>query len=275
MSDFEVRGDVLVRYRGLEKEITVPVGIREIAEGAFSNCQFAEQIYLPEGLKKIGDHAFGGCRALKAISLPDSVAEIGEYTFQYCDDLKDVKFPKGLTHMGSGVFRHCRSLEELTVPETLVKAGYECFYGCVKLEKIVLHGSDFGRSMLDGCFRLVFVDGPLAALERLDRDMADIVCMEYSRRCNDGIYSQQAHDAYAAFLTDVSVGIMKYIAENDDVKALYYFVEHSAISEASADAFIALAQQHDAFRVVSTLMEYRNSHFGEDGLDLIDQNFEL
>jgi len=177
--------------------------------------------------------------------------------------------------MGNGVFRHCRALEELTIPDSMEKIGYECFYGCDHLEKIVLHGREFGRSMLDGCSRLVFVDAPLAALERLGRDMADIVCMEYSRRCNDGIYSEQARDAYAAFLTDVSVGIMKYIAENDDVKALYYFVEHSAISEASADAFIALAQQHDAFRVVSTLMEYRNSHFGEDGLDLIDQNFEL
>ena len=275
MNNFEIRENTLVRYRGLEKEITVPAGITEIAEGAFSNCQFAERIILPDGLEKIGDHAFGGCRALKGISLPDSVTEIGEYTFQYCDELRDVRFPAGLTHMGNGVFRHCRSLEELIVPPTLERVGYECFYGCDRLEKIVLHGSVFGRSMLDGCSRLVFVDGPLAALERLGRDMADIVCMEYSRRCNDGVYSDQAHKAYADFLTDVSLGIMKYIAENDDVKALYYFVEHSAISETSADQFIALAQQHDAFRVVSTLMEYRNAHFGEDGLDLIDQNFEL
>jgi len=272
---FEIKDGVLVRYRGLEPNIVIPEEVKEIGEGAFSNCHFAEHIVLHDGIEKIGSHAFGGCRALKEICLPDSVTELGEYTFQYCDSLTSVQFPEGLKSIRDGVFRHCRALEELSVPEKLESIGYESFYGCDNLKKIILHGKNFGRSMLDGCFKLTYFDGPYEALIRLDRDAADIVCMEYSRHCNDGIYSKTAVDAYARFLTDVSKGIMQYIAENDDVKALYYFVEHSAISEQSTDAFITLAQKNDAFRVVSTLMEYRNRNFGEDGLDLIDQNFEL
>jgi len=273
--NFEIKDHVLVRYRGLEKQIVLPEEVREIGIGAFSNCHTAEEIILHEGITAIGNHAFGGCRALRDIDLPDSVTELGEYTFQYCDSLKAVKFPKNLKAIRDGVFRHCNALEELILPEGLESVGYETFYGCGNLKRITLHGKNFGRSMLDGCFRLIFFDGPYEALVRLDQDAADIVCMEYSRRCGEGVYSETADEAYRAFLTDVSRGIMQYIAENDDVKALYYFVEHGAISEPSTDAFISLAQQNDAFRVVSTLMEYRNRHFGEDGLDLIDQTFEL
>lgn len=272
---FEIKDSTLVRYHGLERRIVIPEEVTEIGIGAFSNCHTAEEILLHDGIRTVGNHAFGGCRALREMILPDSVTELGEYTFQYCDSLKKITFPKGLKHIRDGVFRHCTALEELTLPEGLESVGYETFYGCSQLRRILLHGKEFGRSMLDGCFRLTYFDGPLAALVRLDRDAADIVSMEYSRHWGEGIYSETADRAYAEFLTDVSHGIMQYIAENDDVKALYYFVEQGAISEQSADTFIGLAQQNDAFRVVSTLMEYRNRHFGEDGLDLIDQTFDL
>lgn len=239
--NFDVKNGVLLRYHGLEKAIALPGEVTEIGEGAFSNCHFLETITLHEGVRKIGNHAFGGCRALREISLPDSVEELGEYTFQYCDALTSVVFPKNLKAIGDGVFRHCNALEELVLPESLLSVGYETFYGCEKLARITLHGESFGRSMLDGCFRLTYFDGPYAALARLDRNAADIVCMEFARHCNDGIYSKTAADAYGEFLTDVTEGIMKYIAENDDVKALYYFVEHDAISEQSTDQFIGLA----------------------------------
>lgn len=273
--NFEIREHVLVRYRGLEPEITVPQEVTEIGEGAFSNCHFAEKICLHDGITKIGNHAFGGCRALREVKIPDSVTELGEYTFQYCDRLNRVKFSENLKQIRDGVFRHCTALETLEFPKSTQSVGYETLYGCDHLKRIILYGEKFGRSMLDGCFALNFFDGPYEALIRLEQDTADVVSLEFARNYSAGVYSEVAEQAYARYLTDVSEGIIRYIAENDDVKALSYFVEHNAISEQSTDRFISSAQKCDAFRVLSTLMEYHNRRFGGAGMDFIDRTFSL
>ena len=92
------------------KEIVIPAGVKEIAEGTFSGGGKVASITLPEGLEKIGPMAFKG-NALTHIALPASLKEIGEEAFAYCEQLKTVDGLHSGVIIGSQAFLHCTALE--------------------------------------------------------------------------------------------------------------------------------------------------------------------
>ena len=55
---FLISGDVLVAYKGGQAEVTIPDGVRVIADEVFWNHPEIEKIYLPESVTSIGDKAF-------------------------------------------------------------------------------------------------------------------------------------------------------------------------------------------------------------------------
>lgn len=63
-SDFLISGGVLVAYRGSDKEVKVPEGVRVIAGEAFADHKEIEKISLPDTLQAIDDRAFAGCNIL-------------------------------------------------------------------------------------------------------------------------------------------------------------------------------------------------------------------
>jgi hypothetical protein len=60
----------------------LPSTIREIYSGAFSNCQYLENIIIPDGVTFIGSTMFFGCTNLKILKLPKSISQIDEFAFQ-------------------------------------------------------------------------------------------------------------------------------------------------------------------------------------------------
>ncbi len=62
--DYEIKGRVLVKYKG-------PGG----------------KVVIPRGITKIGDQAFARCRNLTAVDIPNSVNEIGIFAFYGCTGL--------------------------------------------------------------------------------------------------------------------------------------------------------------------------------------------
>ena len=55
---FEVEGDILVKYRGRQKEVIIPDGIREIGRDAFSYNRYIRRVVIPEGVRVIAGSAF-------------------------------------------------------------------------------------------------------------------------------------------------------------------------------------------------------------------------
>ena len=82
--DFIIENDVLIKYVGTGSSVTIPQGLREIGQEAFSRH-----------------------RTLVKVEIPDSVETIGDGAFSDCHKLWRIGFPAGLKRLGSGALRNC------------------------------------------------------------------------------------------------------------------------------------------------------------------------
>lgn len=80
MSDFELNGDILVKWNSRKREAIVPSGVRVIGKGAFNS--YVKQFRLPEGVEIIEKDAFDGLYGA-TIYLPKSIKEIKTRAFSY------------------------------------------------------------------------------------------------------------------------------------------------------------------------------------------------
>ena len=99
-----------------ETSLTIPEGVTEIADYAFSNLEFLKTVTFNNDLESIGNYAFSGCNNLEAVSLPDSVITIGLDAFSYCSNLKSLSLAKALL-ITPDLCQSCSSLEAITVSE--------------------------------------------------------------------------------------------------------------------------------------------------------------
>ncbi len=87
---------ILVGYRGTERCVTLPAGVRCVST-AFFDCGTVEEVILPEGVAEIGELAFYGAAALEKITLPSTLRSVGKGAFAECTALKEVKCEGGET----------------------------------------------------------------------------------------------------------------------------------------------------------------------------------
>jgi hypothetical protein len=67
----------------------IPVGIKQIADGAFFNCWSLTTVYIPNTVKYIGYYAFSMCDALKEIVFKGKTLEEVKRMENYPWDIKD------------------------------------------------------------------------------------------------------------------------------------------------------------------------------------------
>lgn len=136
-SEFLVDGDVVIKYLGTAKAITVPPFITRVGDGAFSNTEI-ESVELPEGIRHIGKNAFSWCLSLKKINLPKAVEKIDDGAFSNCQSLEEIIFPTGLKSIGADAFRACSSLKSIELPHGLRTLSRRAFDFCIQIEKVVV-----------------------------------------------------------------------------------------------------------------------------------------
>lgn len=172
-TDFELNGDILVKYSGTAITVSIPDTVKVIGEGAFADNGAIYTVNIPSTVEKISYAAFSGCNHLAKINIPDSVEEIGTAAFCNCTDLTDVKIGNGLKKLGAGAFTGCNSLSDVTfgaaakyyckdgviydnhseilvemlggreakaysMPNTITKISQYAFYGCKNLESVTI-----------------------------------------------------------------------------------------------------------------------------------------
>ena len=95
---FSKDGKTLLAYPGgrMDEHYDVPAGVEHIWPYAFGT-DYLKTISLPIGLKTIGNGAFSDCGRLQSIAIPLTVTEIGDYAFWGCVSLELVSLPNGLT----------------------------------------------------------------------------------------------------------------------------------------------------------------------------------
>lgn len=111
--NFECNGNVLVKYTGKSKSVTIPNTIKEIGSEAFYGNPYVKSIKLPNNLETLGRASFAYCSALEKISIPNSVIRIDSGAFACNLSLKSVKIGKNVKELGEGIFAGCTSLKNV------------------------------------------------------------------------------------------------------------------------------------------------------------------
>ena len=135
---FSDGGKILVW--GRNGDVTIPDGVTNIGQGAFSGCNALTHIVIPDGVTSIGDVAFHGCSGLSNVIMPNSVARIGERAFYGCSKLVNVTVPDGVTRVGDSVFSQCDRLECVTISSSVTNLGNTVFAGCDNLTSVTILG---------------------------------------------------------------------------------------------------------------------------------------
>lgn len=144
-ADCQIENGVLVRYSGNDSVVTVPDGITEIGEHAFTadaedifvKNEKLTEVILPKGLKKISKDAFMNCVNLRRINIPDGVTEIGDGAFNSCD-LTELYLPDSVTALGVDLLGGCKSLKKIRLPAQIREIPNGMFLLCYKLLSVFI-----------------------------------------------------------------------------------------------------------------------------------------
>lgn len=184
--EFEIADGKLKRYKGKNKSVIIPSGVKcisgeafynradisfvsipegviSIEKGAFSNCSSLAEIVVPATVAHIGEYAFYKCKMLKSITLSGDIKVIKDSAFRECDSLISVSLPSGLESIENNAFCGCKKLKSVYIPSGMNQIGDYAFMGCRNLEKITIPSSVslLGSGVFDQCRKLkIHIDSP-------------------------------------------------------------------------------------------------------------------
>ena len=102
--EYVVVGDnVLLKYQGSAHAVTVPKGIKHLADAFTMNSE------------------------LISVELPDTLLTIGVAAFSFCTELRHVCFGENLILIGDGAFEGCEALPAINIPDSVVSIGINAF----------------------------------------------------------------------------------------------------------------------------------------------------
>jgi len=102
--DFVIVGDgILIGYKGSDAIVTIPEGVKLVADGAFRDHMGITAVNLPDSLKIIGEDAFNGCKNLKTLNRGDNLETIGANAFKGTA-LSNVTIHSNVREIGIGAF---------------------------------------------------------------------------------------------------------------------------------------------------------------------------
>lgn len=132
-SDFVMEGSTLVRYRGTEKNVSVPDTVEVIGESAFEDNTDVELVVIPNSVVRIEPYAFWGCDNLDTVVLGRGLTDVGDYAFAGCKGLKQMSIPSNVTSIGVQAFADCVNMTDITIPKETRYIHESAFEGCARL----------------------------------------------------------------------------------------------------------------------------------------------
>lgn len=99
---------ILTKYKGTSSEISIPETIDNLYKvvgfgKAFMGTDIIK-VSIPEGILEIPDNAFSNCEKLVDVSISNSVTSIGENAFLNCQSITNIKIGNGLKFIGKDAF---------------------------------------------------------------------------------------------------------------------------------------------------------------------------
>lgn len=174
ISDFKIKDNVIIKYKGSSLNVIIPDGIRSIGNhafkkskivsvdfpdslihirsGAFCDCTSLKSVVIPESVIVIESGSFWGCESLNSVQIPDGVKSIEKNTFSRCILLNSITFSENLNHIGDYAFSGCYSLKSLTIPKSVKYIGKDAFWHCMYLKYVkVPKSADIADDAFEDC----------------------------------------------------------------------------------------------------------------------------
>lgn len=138
VSAFKTEDGILTSYVGNSADVTVPEGIREIADGAFRRNGAILSVTLPKSLTKIGSAAFEGCKNLETVTFSEGLVTVGEGAFKDCEKLSSLAFPESVRTVGAHAAEGCAALKSILLPDGVETVSKRLCAGCKSLSSVRL-----------------------------------------------------------------------------------------------------------------------------------------
>lgn len=135
-SDFYIAGKILMEYRGNEERVTIPDGIRIIAEGCFEGNAAIGRVILSDSITEIHENAFKNCVSLQTIRLSENLKLIERGAFENCRKLLKIILPEKTEKLGESAFKRCHKLHLFQMSKNIKEIGDMAFYGCRHLKNM-------------------------------------------------------------------------------------------------------------------------------------------
>lgn len=131
--DFVMDGSTLVKYRGREKNVSVPDTVEVIGKNAFEDNVNVELVVLPNSVERIESYAFWGCDNLDTVVLGRGLTSVGDYAFAGCGGLKQMSIPANVISIGVQAFGDCVNMTDISIPAETIYIHETAFDGCARL----------------------------------------------------------------------------------------------------------------------------------------------
>ena len=117
---------------------TVPDGVTQLSNSAFSICLFVKNVVLPDSVNKIVGQAFFDAISLESVNIPEGTTSIGQMCFASCYSLKEISVPSTITEIPNSAFTECYALEKVVISEGVTKLGIYAFENDTSLKYVYL-----------------------------------------------------------------------------------------------------------------------------------------
>jgi hypothetical protein len=114
----KVMFDVLLKYKNIQKKMTLPGIAKKIGHELFKDNSIVEEVIISEGTEEICNCAFENCVSLRRVQFPRSLKRIGASAFSRCSLLTEVVFPPELEEIISKAYKNNMTWCETYMAET-------------------------------------------------------------------------------------------------------------------------------------------------------------
>ena len=155
-NDFEVKDDVVLKYKGNAEVVELPPCTKEIGEGAFEDCKTLRKILKIYFLRKIRKNAFKGCSNLQSFGDSNDrnfhdwggSIEFDDSAFCDCVNLEGVMWARGI--VGAKAFKNCKKICGIR-GDSIEVIGEEAFFACKELQCFTF--DEYIKKIADNAFR--------------------------------------------------------------------------------------------------------------------------
>ena len=136
VSDFQMEGSKLTKYRGSDERVTIPDTVEVVGESAFENNQRVRFVVIPKSVRRLDAYVFWGCSYLEEVVLGKGLTAVDEYAFAGCTGLKKITIPDNVQSIDAQAFAGCTNLTDIYIPSSVTSIAEDAFLNC---DKVTIH----------------------------------------------------------------------------------------------------------------------------------------